>query len=281
MLWGMDWASTKLLSVALVVSVAACSDDGVAGGDQLTASSTGGADTNASGQAGSSGEESAGGTSGIDPSGAASTSGNSTGADSTGNGAGGSVCTAQCIEDADCFSNGVDLGLTCSDNGFCHTACEDAADCIPALSGWVAQPCDSSDTCPAGPCIDYGGDTGGCATAPPEMLDCAGLMLDEIEATDVDGNPVTVCGESDGLCTLDPLGDMSCTLGCEATGCSNPLTCESDGSCHCASDDDCLAANTGDTCGPNGVCFFGCEDVTDCEASLGAPALDGQTLHCE
>lgn len=281
--------STRLLLSVLSLSLAACSDDGVAGGDANTtaAGSTSGPDTagNSSpgGSSGSeddsaSGSDTDGDTTGIDPSGMSS-SGTSTSGGSTG--AGGDACVARCMEDDDCLNNGVDVGQTCSDNGFCHAACEEASDCVPLFSGWIAQPCSANDACPLGPCIDYGGATGGCAIEPSKAADCESQMLDEVEATDIEGNMVTVCGETGAMCTQDPLGDMSCTVGCETFGCTDPLTCEADGYCHCTSNEDCVTAGSGDTCSDEGFCFIGCDGLADCEAAFGEPPLDGQTLSCE
>ncbi len=284
----MDMAcSTRLLPLVLALSFAACSDDGVPANDEnTTAGSTSGvgtaSDTSPGGSSGGDGDTASGSdtdsneTTG-DPTGPV-TSGTSTSGGSTGGS--GDVCVARCMEDDDCLNNGMDIGQTCSDNGFCHAACEEAADCIPLCSGWVTQPCSTNDACLLGPCVDYGGETGGCAIEPTKGADCESQMLVEVEATDIEGNMVTVCGETGAMCTQDPLGDMSCIVGCETFGCTDPLTCEADGYCHCTSNDDCVTAGSGDTCSDEGFCFFGCEGVEECEAAFGQP-LDGQTLSCE
>jgi|GEM_PF-1482055 len=280
----MHWTSLKLVPLAVVVALAACSDDGLVGEDDMTgtAGDTDGADTSPVTGAGDSsgGDPTDTGNDTADP---GSTGGEATtGADTTGGTGDGSTCVARCVEDADCLNGGADVGLSCSEQGFCHAACEEAADCIPIFSGWIAQPCSTNDECLAGPCVDYGGEMGGCATEPTKALDCAGLSLDEIETTDIDGNAVTVCGAAGGQCQADMLGDMSCTLEtCETLGCADPLVCGDDGHCQCTQDSDCVDAGTGDTCTANGYCAFGCDDVAQCEEVFGEAPLDGQTLSCE
>lgn len=293
----MAWRSLKLVAVTFAVSLVGCSDDGVVGGDALTtagstgatgASSASDGDSSPGASTGSEDSDTDSVSTGIDPSGPTSggstSEGPTTGGSSTGGGSGGPICTARCEVDEDCFNDGVDSGLTCSDQGFCELACEEAEDCIPLLSAWVVQTCETNEACPAGPCVDYGGDTGGCGIDPPKGESCNAIdvSLAEYEATDIEGNTVTVCAVTGGTCSPGIHGSDTCQLlTCETEGCPEPLVCNEAGHCECATNLDCVEAGTGDTCSEAGFCAFGCADAEECEAVLGPPPLDGQVLVCE
>ena len=291
--------SLGLVSVAFVIALVGCSDDGVVGGDALsTAGSTG---ATGAGSA-TNGDSSPGGTTGSedsdsdtdavstgsDPSGPTSvgstSEGPTSGGSSTGGDMGGPICTARCEVDEDCLSDGLDTGRTCSEQGFCEYACEEAEDCIPLLSAWMQLTCETNEACPTGPCVDYGGELGGCAIDPPKGESCNALdaSLAEYEATDVEGNTVTVCAVTGATCSPDVHGSDTCQLlTCETEGCPEPLVCNEAGFCECATNLDCIEAGTGDTCSEGGFCAFGCTDAEECEAVIGPPPFDGQVLVCE
>ena len=174
----------------------------------------------------------------------------------------------------------MDFGLTCVESGFCINVCESDTDCVAQLSGWSFLPCDNNDACTAGPCIDLGDGAGGCATEPTEFVDCATLMLEEVEATDIDGNTVTVCGNTSGSCVDTGLGASNCIVEgevqtCEDTGCPDGFTCGSDGACLCDNDEAC---GDGATCSDDGFCINPCESASDCTAAL---PFDGGEYVCE
>ena len=127
---------SALLLSSFVLSLAAC-DSGDDGSDTNATSAT---DTDASGSASDSNSS--------DPS-----AGDSTGDGETGDptdttdptGGGDATCQYRCSADEDCLSGGMDIGLTCTDSGFCLNVCESDDECIAQVSGWGAQPCDSND----------------------------------------------------------------------------------------------------------------------------------------
>ncbi len=187
------------------------------------------------------------------------------------------VCKYSCAEDEDCRTNGADSGLTCSDNGNCIIACAEDAECIALFSGWLAMACTTNDECGAGPCIDLG-DGGGCATEPSDFFACEDAMLAEVEATDIEGNAVTVCGNAGATCT-DLNGDITCTLdteptSCDEVGCPDGLSCEGDGLCHCTADADCETAGFGDTCNADTLCIATCADASECEFPFDGGEVD-------
>lgn len=289
----MAWRSLKLVAVTFAVSLVGCSDDGVIGGDALTTAGSTGAtglgsasngDSSPGASTGSEDSDTDSVSTGVDPSGPTSgESASTSGGSSTGGGSGGPICTERCEVDSDCLSKGVDTGLTCTEQGFCQRVCEEAEDCIPLLSGWTQQSCETNDACAAGPCVDYGDDTGGCSIGPPKGESCNALdeSFAEYEATDIEGNTVTVCAVTGGTCSPGLHGSNTCRLTtCETQGCAEPLFCGATGYCECATNLDCIEAGAGDTCSDGGFCAFGCVDAEECEAVLGQPA-DGQTLVCE
>ena len=160
------------------------------------------------------------------------------------------VCLYTCSSDADCTIMGMDYGLACSQIlGACYYPCADDLACIAQYSGWTAQPCTSNDECFAGPCVDYDGSgNGGCGT-DGTMNDCRSFGQEVLEAIDVDGNVVLVCGNIDVVCG-DFEGEQTCLFKddapeptCADIMCPEPLTCdEADPSCNCLSVEDCLAA---------------------------------------
>ena len=271
--------SLALLS-SLTLSLAAC-DSGGDDESSTTANATDGG-TDGSQTSGPGGSEETGDPSGDPTDGETGDPTDGETGDPSGDptGSGDGLCIYQCASDDDCLSQGMDIGLTCTDNGSCVNVCESDADCVAQLSGWEFQPCDSNDACAAGPCIDLGDGTGGCATEPSEFLDCATLMQAEVTVTDIDGTEVTVCGNDSGTCSDIGNGDMTCTLdtevpSCEETGCPEGFTCGDEGACLCDSDEAC-----GDdlTCGDDGLCTApGCTSDDEC---TGALPFDGGSYTC-
>ena len=175
--------------------------------------------------------------------------------------------------------DGADLGLSCTDSGICLAVCESDAECVAQSSGWAFSPCSTNDECGAGPCIDLGDGTGGCATEPSEFVDCTTFMMSEIEATDIDGNTVTVCGNDSTSCQDIGLGGNTCVAEgpvqtCEDFGCPEGFTCGEDGACLCDSDDVC----DGGTCNAEGFCINPCGSASDCSGEL---PYDGGEYVCE
>lgn len=277
---------SALLLSSLVLSLPACDsgDDGDSDTNATAASDTDASTASGTGDASETSDPSGADTEDPDPSdgGTDDPSDGETGdsddtSDPTGGGA--ATCQYRCGGDEDCFANGVDLGLTCIDSGFCINVCESDTDCVAQLSGWSFQPCDSNDACAAGPCIDLGDGAGGCATEPTEFVDCATIMLEEVEATDIDGNTVTVCGNTSGTCEDTGLGASTCVIEsevqtCEDTGCPEGYTCGADGACLCDNDDAC---ETG-TCSDDGFCINPCADASECTDAL---PFDGGEYVCE
>ncbi len=103
-------------------------------------------------------------------------------------------------------------------------------------------------------------------------------MLTEVEATDVDGNTVTVCGNDTATCTDIGDGDTTCLpqpVSCEEAGCPEGFTCGGDGVCLCDDDDSC---GEDSSCGADGFCTApGCTDASDC----GEVPFDGGSYSCE
>ncbi len=200
-------------------------------------------------------------------------------ADPTGGGE--AQCQYRCNGDEDCFSNGMDLGFTCVDNTFCLPVCESDTECVAQLSGWEFQPCETNDACAAGPCVDLGDGSGGCATEPTEFVDCATLMQEEVEVTDIEGNTVTVCGNTSGTCQDSGLGANTCVIEgevttCEDTGCPDGYTCDAaSGGCLCDNDEAC---GDGSVCTDEGFCINPCSDASECTDAL---PYDGGEFVCE
>lgn len=235
----------------------------------------------------------------------AESSGNPETTDDTDTGSGdGMYCTFECAADEDCQVMGMDIGLTCESNrcaGEAPTGCTDDDFCIAQLSGWSAgMACEAEADCAAlmQHCVEVAG-AGHCATGPTEFVTCETLMMDEIETTNIDGDPVTLCGNSnatcrdDGIC-FDPCtsdddcfesapvcdtatGICGCTedAHCETLGVAANSACLDTGACGCDSDDDCDEA-VGDVCTSLGIC--GCSSVDACEGFMNP--YDGGTLVC-
>lgn len=186
-------------------------------------------------------------------------------------------CHYRCEVAEDCFIGGVDTQDVC-DDGNCVPACEETPDCIAPSSGWTNMPCMATAECGGGVCVDYGTGTG-CAFGPNEATTCADLDMDDVEIMDVDGNTVTVCGNTDSTCEAG-LCERPISFDCNVDGCPDSLSCEADGSCRCGDDDACVDAGYGDACRSDGLCVFACDPEADvpCE---GMAQYDGGAIVCE
>lgn len=282
-----SFGSRSILVVSALI-LGACSGDDDSGADAAgTGSATPDAPTTSGAQTSEDGEASTSDTAGpSDTADTSDTSGppeTSAEGESTEGGSGAS-CSAQCQVDQDCTLNGNDVGLRCSDRGFCHYPCTEPSDCVPAFSGWTSVSCSTNEECPSGLCVDLGDGNGGCATAPSKRLTCRALAFVEVEVVDIQGNDATACGAAQLSCEETIEAELSCVGLAQVCGvdfsCAEPLACGDDNACHCTSDDDCQAADVGDVCN-GGICWIGCEDVADCEAAGLVAALDGQVLVCD
>jgi hypothetical protein len=209
------------------------------------------------------------------------------GPDTTGDGDG--YCVHQCTSDADCLINGMNVDRTCIEGACTREPCTSDEACVALYSGWTT-PCTSGGS-ECGPtleiCIDWGGE-GLCAT-PPSLHGCDPEFMSAgqpIEVPDIHGDLVIVCGWPGTICSED----AQCLLPCD-----NNFDCDSDaypvcdvesgqcecgsaadcamlesphqsvcntGSCGCSEDQQCVDANAGDVCMPDGVC--GCSGDTAC-----------------
>lgn len=201
----------------------------------------------------------------------------------------GGFCIHQCMADADCLVDGQDIGLTCQDN-LCtgdSSGCTDNAECVAQFSGWT-MPC----TAGGGECDQLmqvcvaAGGGGLCATPPSDFFMCDVVPgWSEIEVTDIDGNPVTVCGNANaecndqGFCFSPCQSDADCPSEaypvCDTNsglcGCSSDADCATLGQpqlsvcnagvCGCGSDQHCVDGNFGDVCN-DGSC--GCSGDAAC-----------------
>jgi hypothetical protein len=228
--------------------------------------------------------------------------GSSDSADSDGDDA--SFCVDECDVDEDCDAGGSDIGLSCEDSRCVGeaTSCSDDAYCIAQLSGWSAgMACTTQAECEAllMSCIEVDGE-GHCASSPSEFVSCADSQLDEIELENIEGDTVTVCGNSNAECREDgscfspcqsdddcfdyapscntDTGVCECTSDsdCDALGSAATSVCLDSGACGCGTDDDCTDAGTGDVCTSYGVC--GCSGDAACE-DVESP-YDGTTVVC-
>jgi hypothetical protein len=220
--------------------------------------------------------------------------------DGDGDGNGDGYCAHQCTSDADCQINGMSVDLTCVDN-VCTSAdpgCTDDDECVALYSGWTT-PC----TAGGGECDGLGQICLGnnlCATPPSDFIDCAALGMEEVNAIDIDLNPVVVCGQPTAICNDDAfcflpcasdddcLSDAypSCDVGSGLCQCGSDADCATlnlpqgsacnAGYCGCGSDQDCIDGNVGDVCTGAGYC--GCSGDMAC-ANLANP-FDGGMYAC-
>lgn len=216
----------------------------------------------------------------------------------------GGFCIHQCSADADCLVDGQDLGLTCQDS-LCSgdsSGCTDNAECVALFSGWVTACTAGGGECDMlGQVCVQAGDGGLCATPPSDFFMCDTVPgWAEIEVTDIDGNPVTVCGNpsaecnADGFCFSPCSSDADCTSEaypvCDTNtgvcGCSSDADCATLGQpqasvcnagvCGCGSDQNCVDGNAGDVCTADGFC--GCSGDAAC-ANTENP-YDGGMISC-
>lgn len=197
------------------------------------------------------------------------------------NGAENVGCRHVCASDADCFfEGGVDTGLRCGETGYCIYACTEDADCLAQFASSAFMPCTSNAECAlTGVCLDRGNGEGGCATITPDLTPCP-EEVPAIDVVDIEGNPVTVCGQPDAYCgTLDD-GAAACLFAdtCAETGCPEGLTCAESGACICTADEDCLGF--GDTC-TDGGCSYSCESDAACEGITVFEMFEGGEIICE
>jgi hypothetical protein len=220
--------------------------------------------------------------------------------DGDGDGGGDNFCVHQCTSDADCFAGGQDLGLTCVDS-LCtsgSSSCTGDEECIALYSGWTT-PCTSG----GGECDGLGQvciDVGLCAIPPTDLIACDVFMMEEIQTTDIDGNPVVVCAQPDAICNDDGYCSLPCASDADCASDAYPICdvatgvcqCSSDadcamigqpqysvcnaGSCGCSEDQQCIDGNTGDICTAGGSC--GCSGDMAC-AGVENP-YDGGMISC-
>jgi hypothetical protein len=214
-------------------------------------------------------------------------------------GDGDGYCAHQCMSDDDCLIDGMDANLTCVDS-VCTgetSGCTGDDECVALYSGWTTPCTSGGGECDqlAQVCIDVGL----CATPPSDFIDCALLTMEEIQTTDIDGNPVTVCGQPNASCNeeefcfLPCASDEDCStaypvcdVGSGLCGCSSDADCATlglpqasvcnSGSCGCNDDQQCVDGNAGDVCTTDGYC--GCSGDMAC-ASLANP-FDGGMYAC-
>jgi hypothetical protein len=221
----------------------------------------------------------------------------------TGDGDGDGYCAHQCASDADCLIDGMSIDLTCVDS-VCTSdspGCTGDEECVALYSGW-STPCTSGGgECDALAqlCIDYGGQ-GLCATPPSDIIDCATLLMEEIEIPDIDGNLVIVCARSNAVCSEDAFCFLPCGSDADCVSDAYPscdvesgfCQCSSDadcatlgephmsvcnaGACGCGDDQQCIDGGAGDVCTTDGYC--GCSGDTAC-AGVENP-FDGGMYAC-
>jgi hypothetical protein len=230
------------------------------------------------------------------------TTGHADGGDTTGDGDG--YCMHQCTSDADCLINGMNVDRTCVDGACTREPCTSDEQCVALNSGWTT-PCTSG----AGECvglqdicIDWGGE-GLCASLASQFHGCSersGFDGNPIEVPDIDGNLVIVCGWPGTICTEAAQCFLPCDSNFDCDSDAQPVCdvesgqceCGSDadcaileephrsacnaGSCGCSEDQQCVDANAGDVCMPDGVC--GCSGDTAC-SGLALP-FDGGMFSC-
>src|SRR5688500_15887122 len=157
----------------------------------------------------------------------------------------GSACTYTCSVAADCLADGMTFGHTCQ-TGKCVIPCSNPDGCVAYYSGWLIEPCTSSDDCEFNTCVTYGDGNSGCAFTP-ELGECAELGLVNTERMTVEGDMVTVCAEPDATC-MDLGAGMECVVPCTEFV-------------------ECYMSMTGEVCTPEGECVYDCAEAADCPAS--------------
>jgi hypothetical protein len=191
------------------------------------------------------------------------------------------------------------IDLTCVDN-VCTSedpGCTGDEECVALYSAW-STPC----TAGGGECDALAQvclDIGLCATPPSDIIPCATLLMEEIQTTDIDGNPVVVCGHPDAVCNDDGFCFVPCASDEDCSGAypicdvgSGVCQCGTDadcatlnlpqasvcnaGSCGCGSDQNCVDGNAGDICTGTGSC--GCSGDMAC-ANVENP-FDGGAYAC-
>ncbi len=213
----------------------------------------------------------------------------------------GMYCQDACEVDADCQEQGMDFGFKCALQRCKPEAtdgCMDDLDCQVQLSGWSTV-CATQADCPGQVCIDVGG-AGRCATPPSDFVMCTTFNQVEVSlARFPEGDPVTVCSNTDyecgadGACVNPCMSDADCTQSagfpvcnvgtgiCECGGDDDcgmlgvpALSVCHAGVCGCGTDADCTGMNI-DVCNENGAC--GCSSAAVCTQ----PGFDGTTPVCE
>ncbi len=197
-------------------------------------------------------------------------------------------CAEECTTAADCEIGGANTaGFTCT-GGRCvvpATGCTANAECVAQFSGWIRADSDG-DFLPDAPCTADGvtfpatcedGEVccitgqiclegGFCASPAGGAVSCTTLTLDDVEATSISGESVTVCGRESAT-------DATCEAGTCRNPCSANADCAGDvyptcntttGNCECAVSPNSCAGNTvgGTVCQANGTC--GCAEDNDC-----------------
>lgn len=223
----------------------------------------------------------------------------------TSGGGGEAYCRHHCAVDADCVVQGHDVGLVCKDTQCQATApqCTDDGACVALLSGWTTPCTSGGGECEQDMqvCVKVEGGAA-CATPPSDFFACD-IVPDwsEVQAQDVDGNPVTVCGNANGKCHPDgycftpcksdgdcvpvaPICDVpsgQCRCGtdadCANSGAAQASICLPNGACGCNADQQCVDGKTGDVCTSQGYC--GCSGDAACAGyEFG---FDGGTVTCD
>jgi hypothetical protein len=265
--------STLFIALSLVTLAGCPGDDGGSDGTETATPTT---MTGTAGDDDGTPTSTAGDDDGVDD-GVDTTAGMDDGVDDGVDDGGAMVCMHTCAADEDCqAAGGTDIGFIC-EGGACANGnpCTDDASCVPQLSGWAFVPCTAGGgECDAAMqvCVDLGDGTGGCATPPSEFVMCETIGQEEVEVTDIDGNPATVCGNTSGVCNTDT---GFCSVPCVDDTTCGTLTCDTaSGNCVCTEDAQCgegLTCNT-DT----GACEGGgCMEDADC-----TNPFNGGTVTC-
>lgn len=194
--------------------------------------------------------------------------GDGDGPETTGDGDGDGFCSHQCTADADCLVEGEDIGLTCIE-GVCNSegsgsGCTGDQECVALYSGWTSPCTSGGGECDdlGQLCVDVGGE-GLCATPPSDFIDCAALLMEEIEVPDIDGNLVVVCAQPSATCNDQGFCFVPCTNDDACLSGSYPVCNVETGLCQCGSDDDCATLGEPHLSVCNaGVC--GCGDDQQC-----------------